>query len=224
MQAARFVALAIAAWALAAPGMGAFRPAAAQPGDSARAKAEALADAATREFTAVMERRRLAQAQAPKSDPPAGSAGDPAEEGPLGWWRRSSRQFQTLMRMLAGERQPPDSVADTEKAPDKSGKTDAAAADVARTAGEAKQAADAKAAAAEAKRAADAKAADEARKAAEARQAAEAKAADDASKAAEAKQAAEAKAAEDEAGRRCEGSRGRAEGGRGQAGGRCESR
>jgi hypothetical protein len=64
------VAVAIAAGALLALGQGSFGPAAAQSGDSARAQAEALAEAASKEFTVVMDRQRLAQAPAPKSDVP----------------------------------------------------------------------------------------------------------------------------------------------------------
>src|SRR5262245_5392524 len=109
MQASRLVAAAIAAAALCALGQGRYSPASAQSGDNARAQAEALADAASKEFTAVLERQRLAQAPAPKSDAsPTGQTTGEADDV-LGWLRRSSREFQTLMRMLAGERQAPES-------------------------------------------------------------------------------------------------------------------
>ena len=117
MQASRLVVAAIAA-ALCALGQGISSPTAAQPGDNARARAEALAEAASKEFTAVMERQRLAQAPAPKSDAsPTGQKAGEADDV-LGWLRRSSREFQTLMRMLAGERQAPeawDPVTEAEK-------------------------------------------------------------------------------------------------------------
>ena len=66
-----------------------------------RAEAEAMAEAASREFNAFMERQRVAQTDPAKPPTPAGMIG---EMGLLGWFVQSSHQFQVLMRKLAGER------------------------------------------------------------------------------------------------------------------------
>ncbi len=68
-----------------------------------RAEAEALADAASKEFSTFLHKQKLAQADT--SRPPPAKA-DRADEdaGPMGWFRSSGREFQNLMRMLAGER------------------------------------------------------------------------------------------------------------------------
>ena len=76
--------------------------------DPVRREAEALAQAASKEFGTILERQRLAQA-------PSGGAQErpqlkPAaeeESGAWGWWQRSRQQFQALMQLLAGGRQPP---------------------------------------------------------------------------------------------------------------------
>jgi len=109
--------MAAALLAVAQPGLGAAATETTQ--DPARSYAEGLAEAASKEFSAILERQRLAQAQGPKTD--TGVAAKPSDQGagpPLNWFQRASREFQTLMGMLAGG-QPPsrswDPVADAEK-------------------------------------------------------------------------------------------------------------
>ena len=80
-----------------------------------RAEAEAIADAASKEFNTFMERQRVAQANPQK---PQGSTLVTGETGFLGWFQYSGRRFQSLMRKLAGERStvPPwDPVADASR-------------------------------------------------------------------------------------------------------------
>lgn len=110
------VATAVGALLVLAPlGRGA---AAAEPDrDSARAYAERLAEAASKEFTAILEKQRLAQAQ---PDVAAGGRkdGERPATSPLRWLQYSSERFQALMRMLAAmpaPSRPSDPVADTEK-------------------------------------------------------------------------------------------------------------
>ena len=92
--------------------------AAAEPDqDSARAYAERLAEAASKEFTAILEKQRLAQAQ---PDVAAGGRknGERPATSPLRWLQYSSERFQALMRMLAAMPAPSrssDPVADTEQ-------------------------------------------------------------------------------------------------------------
>jgi hypothetical protein len=79
-----------------------------------RAQAEAMADAASKEFNAYLERQNLAQANPQK---PAGVIvkTEEREPGLLGWFRQSGFSFQNLMRKLAGEQATPpawDPVAD----------------------------------------------------------------------------------------------------------------
>ncbi len=87
--------------------------------DAVRTTAEDLAEAATREFSVILGRQRLAQSQSTKSDTgPALTSNDQAAGPPLSWLRRSSRDFQALMGMLAGGPQtsrPWDPVADAER-------------------------------------------------------------------------------------------------------------
>ena len=69
-----------------------------------RTEAEALAEASSQEFNVFLQKQKVAQADT--SRPPA-RADRPADDvGPMGWLRSSGREFQSLMRMLAGERTP----------------------------------------------------------------------------------------------------------------------
>jgi nucleoid-associated protein YgaU len=80
-----------------------------------RAEAEAIAEAASKEFNTFIERQRVAQANPQKPQGPVLGTG---ETGLLDWFQNSGRRFQRLMRQLAGERStvPPwDPVADATK-------------------------------------------------------------------------------------------------------------
>jgi nucleoid-associated protein YgaU len=70
-----------------------------------RAEAEALAEAASKEFNLFLQKQRVAQADSSKAPPAKADRPDDAS-GPMGWFGSSGREFQNLMRMLAGERTP----------------------------------------------------------------------------------------------------------------------
>ena len=85
--------------------------------DALADRAAGLAEAATKEFSVILERQRLAQA-APKKEVPTATKRDDSSTSPLSWLWRSSQQFQALMGMLAGgsvRSQPWDPVAEAEK-------------------------------------------------------------------------------------------------------------
>jgi nucleoid-associated protein YgaU len=205
------VAVAVAtALAALAPPMTA--PRAAEPAqDAVRGYAEDLAQAASREFGAILERQQVAQAQQSTSaSQAAAEQAGKASGGPLGWFQRSSWEFRALMQMLAGGPAPSrawDPVADAERRPPS--RSEAQQIEVrpqepppskvtAAPAAETKQLADTKAAKS-AKRPAEVKTAEDAKKAADDKRAAEEQAAIDAARAAEVKRAAAAKAAVDAA-------------------------
>jgi nucleoid-associated protein YgaU len=112
-----------------------------------RAQAEAMADAASKEFNAFMERQNLAQANPQK---PAGVTvkTEEREPGLLGWFRQSGFSFQNLMRKLAGEQATPpawDPVADARtRMPAEQQPTQTASAATAKPPAEAPKAAEAK--------------------------------------------------------------------------------
>ena len=86
--------------------------------DPVRGHAEGLAEAASKEFSVILERQRLAQAQTSKPDAGPAAKLDHAVGPPLSWFRKSSREFQALMGMLAGGAPASrswDPVADAEK-------------------------------------------------------------------------------------------------------------
>ena len=124
MKAARYMRFATTALtavlltALVQPGAGSAATEPAQ--DAVRGYAEGLAEAATKEFSVVLERQRLAQAptQTPKTDAGPSLKLDHTVGPPLSWFQRSRRDFQALMGMLAGGTPPTgswDPVADAEK-------------------------------------------------------------------------------------------------------------
>ena len=86
MRFATTVLIAVALTALAQPGAGL---AATEPTqDALRGYAEGLAEAASKEFSVILERQRLAQAQTPKSDAGPSLKLDHAVGPPLSWFQR----------------------------------------------------------------------------------------------------------------------------------------
>jgi nucleoid-associated protein YgaU len=84
--------------------------------DRVRNLAEKMAEAASKEFSAVLERERSGQAALSGKAVTAASGGN--DFGPLHWLLQSRKEFQSLMRMLAGDRapsQPWDPVADASR-------------------------------------------------------------------------------------------------------------
>jgi colicin import membrane protein len=187
--------------------------------DAVVEQAEGLAEAASKEFSVILERQRVAQLT-PKSQAPAPAKhAEGASSSPLSWLRHSSQQFQALMGMLAagsGRSQPWDPVADAEKKaavgvslatkpkvepPAKQAPPPAEAANPAAEAKIVEQRKLAETRRAEAEKAEESPKVEQAKRAAkaalDARKAADVKAAEDARKAAEAKRLADAKAAAD---------------------------
>ncbi len=85
--------------------------------DALADRAAGLAEAATKEFSVILERQRLAQAD-PKKGVPTATKRDDSSTSPLSWLWHSSQQFRALMGMLAGSSvrtQPWDPVAEAEK-------------------------------------------------------------------------------------------------------------
>jgi hypothetical protein len=167
--------------------------------DALAERAAGLAEAATEEFGAILERQRVAQAAPQPDKPTTTKRDDTAAPSALSWLRRSSQQFQVLMGMLAGgtmRPQPWDPVADAEK---KAGATrpitSKAQSEPPSPPPSAEQASPPGPPPAAVPEVTKAKAADDARKALDAKKAADAKAAEEARKAADAKKIADAKAA-----------------------------